>query len=167
MADNEKPIGVDATGYDLLTKAVLNLLSQFPGLNGREIFFEELGDDSGIAFSADSGALVMSEKRSITDHVVQKCQFPFFVVYRTAAVGEFQKIQIQSFLDDLGKWLCKEPAEINGVVYRLADFPKLSDGRTITRITRSNSYGTTPQDNGVQDWLLPVTVQYTNEFDMW
>ena len=164
---DEKPIGVDATGYDLLTKAVLDLLSQFPGLNGREIYFETLGDDSGIAFSADSGALVMSEKRSITDHVVQKCQFPFFVVYRTASTGEYQKIQIQSFLGNLGKWLCKEPTEINGTVHRLIDFPRLSDGRIITRITRSNSYGTLPQDNGVQDWLLPVIVQYTNEFDMW
>ena len=164
---DEKPIGVDATGYNLLTKAVLGLLNQYPGLNGREIFFEELGEDSGIAFSADSGALVMSEKRSITDHIVQRCQFPFFVVYRSAAVNEFQKLQIQTFLDGLGKWLCKEPVEISGTVHRLTDFPRLSDGRTITRITRANSYGTIPQESGVQDWLLPVTVQYTNEFDMW
>lgn len=166
MADNE-PIGVDATGYDLLTKAVLTLLSQFPGLNGREIYFEELGAESGLAFSADSGALVMSEKRSITDHVVQTCQFPFFVVYRSASTGEYQKLQVQAFLDSLGKWLCKEPADINGTTHRLSAYPALSDGRKITRVTRSNSYGTVPQDNGVQDWLLPVTVQYTNEFDMW
>lgn len=164
---SEKPIGVDATGYELLTKAVLELLGQFPGLNGKEIYFEELGAESGLSFSADSGALVMSEKRSITDHVVQTCQFPFFVVYRSASTGEYQKLQVQSFLDSLGKWLCKEPADINGTTYRLSDYPALSDDRKITRVTRSNSYGTVPQENGVQDWLLPVTVQYTNEFDMW
>lgn len=166
MAD-EKPIGKDATGYNLLTKAVAELLNQFPGLNGMEIYFESLGEDSGLAFSADSGALVMTEKRSITDHVVQSCQFPFFVVFRTASTEEYQKIQIQEFLDSLGKWICKEPVEIGGVEYRLSDYPRLSDGRKITRITRDNSYGTTPQENGVQDWLLPVTVRYTNEFDMW
>ena len=66
-----KPIGADVTGFEILTNAVLNLLSQFPGLNGREILFEELGRESGIAFSADNGALVMTERRSITDHVRQ------------------------------------------------------------------------------------------------
>lgn len=167
MAEDQKPIGVDATGYEVLTNAVLSLLSQFPGLNGREILFEELGEESGIAFSADSGALVMGERRSITDHVTQTCQYPFFVIYRTTGTREFQKLQVQNFLDTLGKWLCKEPVDIAGVEHRLSAYPALSDGRKITRITRSNSYGLTPNENKTQDWLLPVTVQYTNEFDMW
>lgn len=165
--DEAKPIGVDATGYEVLTNAVLALLSQFPGLDGREILFEELGDESGIAFSADSGALVMAERVSITDHVTQTCQYPFYVIYRTTATREFQKLQVQNFLDTLGKWLCKEPVEIKGETYRLSSYPTLSDGRRITRVTRSNSYGLTPNENKSQDWMLPVSVQYTNEFDMW
>lgn len=160
-----KPIGYDVTGYEILTNAVLSLLSEFPGLNGREIFFEEL-DESGIAFSADNGALVISETRSITDHVVQTCQFPFFVIYRTTSTKEFQKLQVQSFFDALGKWICKEPAVIGGEVVRMTAYPQLADGRRITRVTRSNSYGLEPNEDGVQDWLMPVTVQYTNEFDM-
>lgn len=160
-----KPIGYDVSGYEILTNAVLSLLSEFPGLNGREIFFEEL-DESGIAFSADNGALVISETRSITDHVVQTCQFPFFVIYRTTSTKEFQKLQVQSFFDALGKWICKEPAVIGGEVARLTAYPQLADGRRITRVTRSNSYGLEPNEDGVQDWLMPVTVQYTNEFDM-
>lgn len=157
--EEAKPIGVDATGYEVLTKAVRDLLNQYPGLQGREIRFEQLDADSGIAFSADSGALVMLEKRSITDHITQLCQFPFFVVYRAANTRDVQKVNVQTFLDGLGKWLCHEEP---GAVY-----PKLTDGRKITRITRSNSYGLTPNENGVQDWLLPVTVQYNNEFDLW
>ncbi len=167
IANNQKPIGIDATGYEVLTKAVLDLLGKYPGLNGKEILFEELRESSGIAFSADNGALVMSEKRSITDHVYQKCQYPFYVVYRTNSTREKQKLQVQTFLDSLGKWLCKEPAEINGEMQRLAQYPTLSDGRKITRLTRTNSYGLTPNNDGVQDWILPVTVEYTNEFDMW
>ncbi len=162
-----KPIGADVTGYEIMTNAVLNLLSQFPGLNGREILFEELGAESGIAFSANNGALVMSERRSITDHVAQNCQYPFFVVYRTASTQEYEKLRVQAFFDALGKWLCKEPAVIGNETVRLSEYPELSDGRKITRITRSNSYGLEPSDSGVQDWLLPVTVEYTNEFDMW
>ena len=162
-----KPIGYDATGYQILTNAVLALLNEFPGLGGQEILFEELGKESSIAFSADNGALVISERRSITDHVRQSCQYPFFVVYRTASTKEYQKLQVQKFLDTLGKWICREPVPINGNEVRLAAYPPLSGGREITRVARTNSYGLTPNADGVQDWLLPVTVTYTNEFDMW
>lgn len=162
-----KPIGQDVSGHEILTRAVSDLLNQYPGLNGREILFDELGAETGIAFSADNGALIISEKRSITDHVYQTCQFPFFLIYRTTATTEFQKLKVQSFFDGIGKWLCKEPAEVNGETIRLKSYPALSEGRKITRITRSNSYGLEPNEDGVQDWLMPVTVQYTNEFDMW
>lgn len=162
-----KPIGQDVSGYEILTRAVSNLLNRYPGLNGREILFDELGAETGIAFSADNGALIISEKRSITDHVYQTCQFPFFLIYRTTATTEFQKLKVQSFFDGIGKWLCKEPAEVNGETIQLKSYPALSEGRKITRITRSNSYGLEPSEDGVQDWLMPVTVQYTNEFDMW
>lgn len=162
-----KPIGADVSGYEILTNAVLALLSQFPGLHGREILFEELDKESGIAFSADNGALVMTERRSITDHIVQTCQYPFFIIYRTASTKEFQKLQVQAFFDAIGKWICREPVEIDSEVVQLMNYPELSDGRKITRVTRSNSYGLEPNEDGVQDWLMPVTVQYTNEFNMW
>lgn len=167
MAEEAKPVGVDASGYEVLTKAIQYLLNLFPGLHGQEISFEEIGEESGIAFSADAGALIMTERRSITDHVTQTCQYPFFVIYRTTATREFQKLQTQAFLDKIGKWICMEPVEIDGVECRLASYPELTDGRRITRITRSNSYGLTPNENQSQDWMLPVVVQYTNEFDMW
>lgn len=162
-----KPIGQDVSGHEILTRAVSDLLNQYPGLNGREILFDELGAETGIAFSADNGALIISERRSVTDHVYQTCQFPFFLIYRTTATTEFQKLKVQSFFDGIGKWLCKEPAEANGETIRLKSYPALSEGRKITRITRSNSYGLEPSEDGVQDWLMPVTVQYTNEFDEW
>lgn len=167
MPEELKPIGKDATGYELLTKAIKVLLNQFPGLNGQKILFEELGEDAGIAFSADAGALVMAERRSITDHVTQECQFPFLVVYRTGATREFQKLNVSAFLETLGKWICKEPVEIDGETHRLSSYPEISDGRRITRITRNNPYGTVPNENKTQDWILPVSVQYTYEFDIW
>lgn len=166
MPDEVKPIGKDATGYELLTKAIKALLNQFPGLDGQKILFEELGEEAGIAFSADAGALVMAERRSITDHITQECQFPFLVVYRTTTTREFQKLNVSAFLETLGKWICKEPVEINGEIHRLSSYPEISDGRKITRISRNNSYGTVPNENKSQDWILPVSVQYIYEFDM-
>ena len=161
-----KPIGADVSGFQILTNAVLDLLSKFPGLNGREIFFEELDKNSGIAFSADNGALIMTERRSITDHVWQTCRFPIFIIYRTASTDEDQSLRVQAFFDSLGKWICKEPAMVNGETIHLTAYPELSGGRKITRVTRSNSYALEANENGVQDWLLPVTVEYTNEFYM-
>lgn len=163
--EQEKPIGFDASGFEILTNAVLELLSNYPGLNGQEIFFEDV-TQSGIAFSADNGALIISERRSITDHVFQTCQYPFFLIYRTTGTTEYQKLQVQRFFDGIGKWICKEPVEINGERTQIASYPQLAEGRHITRVTRANSYGLEPNEDGVQDWLMPVTVQYTNEFDM-
>lgn len=167
MAEEVKIIGYDTTGYELLTRAVADLLGSYPGLGDRTILFEELKESSGLAFSADSGALVMSERRSITDHVRQECQFPFFVVYRASASREHEKLKISQFLESLGKWICREPVKLGDEVYQLKTYPDLTAGRKITRVTRKNVYGLVPNDNGTQDWLLPVTVQYTNEFDMW
>jgi len=161
-----KPIGVDAAGYEIVTKAVKALLNQFPGLNDQRICFEEQSEDAGIAFFADAGALVLSERRSITDHVYQTCQYPFLVSYRTAATGVLYKLYATEFLDALGKWLCREPVEIDAVAVQLKEYPVLSDGRAITRITRNNVYGTIPNDNKTQDWILPITIQYTYEFDL-
>lgn len=162
----DKVIGRDASGFDILTSAVKSLLNQYPGLeDGEVIKFEELGKESGIAFSADNGALVYAETEDVCGFRHQKCQYPFYVVYRTASNKERLKLSAQEFLDSLGKWLCQEPVVINGTQTRLAAFPALSEGRIIKRITRENSYGLKPNADAVQDWVLPVTVQYTNDIE--
>ena len=168
MADEKKPIGKDATGYEILTDAMKSLLNQYPGLyQGETIKFEELAEDSGICFSANNGALVYTEKEDVCGYMHQLCSYPFFVVYRTASDKERQKLSVQKFLDTLGKWICREPVNIDGTETRLNAFPALSRGRTIERITRDNAYGLEPNNNGVQDWLLPVTVRYKYDFEKW
>lgn len=167
MDNEQKPIGKDATGYEVITEAMKDLLNQFPGLlPGEEVKYEELGEDSGIAFSNDAGALVYTEREDVIGGVHQTCQYPFFIVYRAASSAkERQKMSIQEFLDAFGKWLCREPTVIEDETYKLDGYPKLAGTRQIKKITRDNSYGTEPQTNGVQDWLLPVVVQYTNDIE--
>ena len=78
MDDERKPIGKDASGYDVLTIAVKALLNQFPGLYDYEtVKFEELEKDRGIAFSANDGALIFSETEDVLGGVHQTCQYPF------------------------------------------------------------------------------------------
>lgn len=168
VGDERKPIGKDASGYDVLTIAVKALLNQFPGLYENEtVKFEELGEDSGIAFSADNGALIFSETEDVLGGVSQTCQYPFYIIYRTSSTKERQKMSIQEFLDTFGKWLCREPVVIDGSEQRLSNYPTLSQGRKITKVTRDNSYGLEPQESGVQDWILPVSIEYKYDFERW
>lgn len=168
VGDERKPIGKDASGYDVLTIAVKALLNQFPGLYENEtVKFEELGEDSGIAFSADNGALIFSETEDVLGGVRQTCQYPFYIIYRTSSTKERQKMSIQEFLDTFGKWLCREPVVIDGSEERLSNYPTLSQGRKITKVTRDNSYGLEPQESGVQDWILPVSIEYKYDFERW
>lgn len=164
----DKPIGKDVEGYEVLTSAMKDLLNQYPGLGENEtVKFEDIGEDSGIIFSNDSGALVFNEKEDICGTVRQLCQYPFFVIYRTTTQKEHQKINIYEFLDNFGKWACREPCVINGKEHILSGFPKLSRGREIKSIARDNPYCLEPNENGVQDWVLPLLVRYTNEYEKW
>ena len=169
MPENNQPIGTDATVFDILTQAVRDLLNRFPGLeDGEEILYETLAAGGGIAFSNNAGALVYTDREDRGGNVRQTCRYPFFVVYRAAeAAREAKNLSVQEFLDTLGKWVCGEPVTIHGVSERLTNRPVLTNGRRITRITRDNLYASDPGTKGIQDWVLPVTVEYTNEFERW
>lgn len=166
MDDKRKPLGVDVSGYEVLQEAVRELLNQFPGLmEGESIKFEELEEKEGICFSNDAGALIYNRKKDVIGIIHEVCEYSFFVVYRSAASAkEAQKLRIANFLDALGKWLCGETAVIDGRECKLSSYPKLAQGRKIEEITRNLYYATEPQENGVQDWLLPVTIQYKNDY---
>lgn len=159
-----KPIKTDGGGFEALKPAVLSLVNNYPALNGRVITFQGLSEDSGISIEPESGALVYFERTDLLGNVRQICQFPFFVVYRSGASSEYQKLGITEFLDNLGAWLCREPIIINQHLYQLTEYPSLADGRQITKVDRFNSYAIAPNENNTQDWLIPITVHYTHEF---
>lgn len=162
-----KPISLDGEGFNILKDAVVALLNDFPGLDGREISFSGLTADGGISMEPESGALVYTEKNDIVGNVHQECQFPFYVVYRTDATSEYARKGIVDFLDTLGAWVCREPIIYQQALYQLTEYPKLTGGRKITSVTRFNSYALEPNANNTQDWLIPITVKYTHEFTLW
>ena len=46
MDNDRQPIGKDATGYEVITEAMKDLLNRFPGLlPGEEVKYEELDED--------------------------------------------------------------------------------------------------------------------------
>lgn len=162
-----KPISLDGEGFNILKDAVMDLLNQYPGLDGRVISRSDLTEDSGISMEPESGALIYKEVTDIIGNVRQECQFPFYVVYRTDATSEFVKKGVNDFLDTLGAWICREPVIINQHLFQLIEYPKLTGGRKITGVTRFNSYALEPNENKTQDWLIPITVKYTHEYTLW
>ena len=89
-ADKRKPFKYDVDGYDIITNAINDLLNQYPGLlEGEQIKFSTLGEESGIAFYPVTGAAISSEKVSVTGKVNQLCNYPFCVP-DSDGIGEFK-----------------------------------------------------------------------------
>lgn len=165
--EQPKPISLDGEGFEILKDAVLALLNEFPGLDGRQISFSGLTENDGISMEPENGTLIYVEKQDILGNVHQECQFPFFVVQRSDARSPFIKLGVNTFLDTLGAWVCKEPVIITDTLYQLTEYPTLTGGRKITGVTRFNSYALEPNANNTQDWVIPITVKYTHDFTRW
>lgn len=166
MSENQ-PIKRDSGGFEALKSTVISLLNAYPALDGREITFQGLTENGGISIEPESGTLVYSETPDILGNVYQECQFPFLVVYRGNATGEYLKLNMYKFLDDLGAWLSKEPIVVDGAEHRLTAYPDISGNRKITSIVRFNSYVMDENENQTQDWVIPITVNYTHKFTKW
>ena len=157
---------IDIDGTGIVSTALLTLLNQFPGLEGREVVFSTLPDSGGIALFPISGGVLLSNRESITGHVSQVCAYPFSVVYRAALKTDRQKIRVKEFLDTLGKWLERQPVTISGRDYQLTEYPELERGRKIDSIARTTSaYLDKAYQDGVEDWAIRATLRYEAEYD--
>lgn len=158
---------VDIDGAEAISKVLLTLLNTFPGLGDKTIKFSTLSETSGIGFYPTSGAALLSNKEDITGHVNQKCLYPFSVIYRAAPKAEAQKLRIKEFLDALGKWLELQPITIDGVEYKLNNYPAIDTGnRVIKSISRTNpAHLNATYNDGIEDWVISATLKYENDFN--
>lgn len=163
----EEQIRYDVEGYDAITAALRELLNQYPGLQqtGDEISFSTLGEDSGKTMYPISGAVIEREQRFILGDVRQVCQYPFHVIYRAAGLSENRKAAVKEWLDNLGRWLEGQSVKINGVEYRMEEYPALSDNRRFISISRQTpAYLSAINENNSEDWVIYILARYTNEF---
>lgn len=164
MAEDKR---YDVESFDIVTDALRELLNKYPGLNASdEIAFSMLNASSGIAMFPTQGAVIQSEDEDITGHVEQDCLYPFTIVYRAAGLSEQRKANVKEWLDNLGKWLEKQPIAIGTSFYKLDEYPALTGNRKFEEIKR-----TTPaslfqtSDDKVEDWVINIQAKYSNEFD--
>lgn len=163
----EKKIKYDLDGYDIITNALMTLLNQYPDLGSDEIRFSTFAAESGIAMIPSVGAVVESEKKSITGYVRQSCNYPFNLVYKVAGVSERNKIMVKDFLDKMGIWLEKQPITIGTQKYVLEAYPDLTENREIKSISRTTpAYLESIEENKVENWVISMILRYKNEYQL-
>lgn len=67
-----------------------------------------------------------------------------------------------------GKWLERQPVTLNGKSHQLSAYPALLAGnRVIKKISRTSpAYLNSAYQDGVEDWLIALRLDYNNEFDI-
>lgn len=162
----QKTVKYDIDGYEAVTAALRELINQYPALSeGDEISFSTLGEDSGKAMFPVSGAVIETERRSVTGKVTEVCLYPFYVIYRAAGLTENNKARIKEWLDSLGKWLEQKKVLINGAEYLLEEYPPLTDGRKFLSISRQTpAYLDTVNENQSENWAIYISARYQYEY---
>ena len=162
----QKQIKYDVDGYEAVTSALRELLNQYPGLErGEEIAFSVLGETSGIGMFPVSGAVVETEKRSVTGKVTEVCLYPFYIIYRASGLNENRKARVKEWLDTLGKWLEQKKVLIDGEEYTLSELPPLTDGRKFLSISRQTpAYLDNTNEDKTEDWAIYISARYQYEY---
>lgn len=160
-------VNYDLTGTDSISEAVKTLLNSCPFLDeGETVSFASLQETGGIAFYPTGGAVVLNERRSITDHISQECLYNFAIVNRSYGQNERRKMTAKEFTDSLGKWLERQSVSVGGALYKLESYPDLTGGREIRSISRQSSatLDATTEDQS-ELWVINMRLTYRNEYD--
>ena len=111
--------------YDLIGRALLELVSQFPGLpEDVPIRYQSIESTESIGIFNLPGAKYL---RWYVDGGFM-AQVSFQVAYKSFPTTNNQRINSQALVDDIMAWL-----------ENTDELPALTGGRTITKITASNS----------------------------
>ena len=163
---NEKIVKYDIDGYEKVTTALTELLNQYPALDsGEEITFSVLEETSGIGMFPVSGAVVETEKRSVTGKVTEVCLYPFYIIYRASGLNENRKARVKEWLDTLGKWLEQKKVLIDGEEYTLSELPPLTEGRKFLSIERQTpAYLENTNEDKTEDWAIYISARYQYEY---
>lgn len=162
----KKEIKTDVEGYEIITNALLDLINSYPELvkENIQVDFSTLKEDSGFSMFPQPSAVVIEEIENICGDVEQTCQYPFHLVFRVNTKAETRKIKTKDLLDNLGKWLEKQPVTENQ--HKLTDYPILTHGRKITKINRITTAGLdSVSEKGVEDWVIGISLNYINNFE--
>lgn len=162
----EQNYRIDTDGYEYVTNALMEMINQFPGLLPDERFeFSMMPESAVLSVIASPGSFIIEEHVSITDYVWQVCAYPFMVVCRASGLSTRRKINTKEWMDTLAEWMCRKTVRIDNQAYQLERWPKLEGDRKIDLITRRTpAYLGGVNEDKSENWVMELTIQYTNEF---
>lgn len=165
MAD-EKIIKYDLDGYEVVKDAILEIINDCPLLENKEkVSFGVLEETHGFAMIPISSSVIETTRKSITGKTTEFCFYPFSLIYRGSGMNERKKSDVSELLDGIGKWLEKKEIIIDGQIYKLPSYPKLTDNRELLEIRRQTpSYLANVYDDKSEDWEIRITARYQNEY---
>ena len=134
MTEQTKIEPLSATEYDIIEKALWELVKQYPKEPGDpdvEVRYGELDTGTSIAVAANGGRY---KSHNVLGGFTAEVNFS--VMYKSSPRNSPQRINSQAFVGRIMRWL-----------ENTKDLPLLTGGRTITKITASGAYdGGTTQD---------------------
>lgn len=161
----QKQVKYDVDGYETVTSALMELLNQYPDLDGEEIAFSQLGTESGVAMFPVSGAVVETSRTDVTGKTKEVCLYPFYIIKRGSGLNEKRKLRAKEWLDNLGKWLEKKEISIGTETYRLTDYPSLTGDRKLLSVDRQTpSYLDNTNEDKTEDWAISISARYQYEY---
>ena len=155
----------DVQGEDVITNALITLVNEYPKLDGQEIKFGTLSETGGIAMFPMSGAVIERDVVDILGNHEQICNYPFFVYYKVSGLTENRKVSVKEWLDDLGRWLEKQPITVGGTVSVLDEYPALTGNRKFLSIRRTTPATLDAVGKGQEEnWAIRLVARYQNNF---
>lgn len=154
----------DINGEESVSAMLLALLKTCPLLDDEPTFASL--DDTGVAMYPLGGSAVVAQRKSITNHVWQRCSYPFAIAARDFGRNEQRKMDAKELLDNVGKWLERQAVTIDGTTYQLTEYPSLTDGRVVETIARQNTASQeSVMDDGGAIWTIAISATYIAEYD--
>ena len=100
--------------------------------------------------------------------MIQKCIYPFSIVYRFSPRTENHRMRVKDLLDNIGLWLERQPVTVGNQTLQLGAYPQVYSGnRVIESITRTSpAFCNSATQDGIEDWLIAGSLVYRNEFDI-
>ena len=155
----------DVQGEAEVSAAIVEQINACPFLDGETVVFASL-DDTGLAVYPNAAGVIQRERHDITDHVTQDCAYTFAVVSKGYGQTETRKINDKALLDALGRWLEREPVDVNGTIYLLDEYEALPNGRKFLAIERISSATLDAIGEDQSElWVIQMRAIYRNEYN--
>ena len=88
------------------------------------------------------------------------------MINRGSGLNESRRQKVEEWLNALGRWLEKQTITVNGIDYKLMEYPSLSNNREIKEIARQTSaYIYATSEDKTEEWAINLQLTYRNEYD--